>query len=106
MQNFFIFFLIVSSFAAYSSGLYAQSSQILLNEPLDLSGDFRNYSNTYFLADSLASFDPSTASGKVIWRKAELFPVHAFNYTQHGIRRTVQNEFPSREYAADPAWPF
>jgi len=106
MQKFFISFIIYFVFTFYSPGLYSQSSQTMLNEPLDLSGDFRNYSNTYFLADSLASFVPSTASGKVIWRRAEMFPAHAFNYTQHGIRRTVQNEFPSREYAADPAWPF
>lgn len=84
----------------------AQSTQLLLNEPLDLSKDFRDYLNTYFLADSLAGFDPGTASGKVIWRRSEYFPAHAFNFTQHGIRRTSQNEFPSREYSADPSWPF
>ncbi len=88
------------------AGLLAQSAQSLMNEPLDLSRDFRDYTNTYFLADSLAGFDPSTASGGVLWRRSEYFPAHAFNYTQHGIRRTVQNEFPAREYAADPVWPF
>lgn len=98
--------LLISIGLGTEPNLYAQSAQTLMNEPLDLSKDFRDYTNTYFLADSLSSFDPATASGKVIWRRAEYFPAHAFNYTQHGIRRTVQNEFPSREYAADPAWPF
>ena len=27
--------------------------QSQLNEPFDISGDFRNFSNTYFIADSL-----------------------------------------------------
>ncbi|HNR07335.1 MAG TPA: glycoside hydrolase family 31 protein [Saprospiraceae bacterium] len=100
------FFLAMMGFTLWTAGLRAQSAQSLLNEPLDLSRDFRDYSNTYFLADSLASFDPAKASGQVLWRRAEYFPAHAFNYTQHGIRRTVQNEFPAREYAADPVWPF
>ena len=37
----------------------------LLNEPIDISGDFRDFSNTYYLADSLASFDPLTGSGNL-----------------------------------------
>lgn len=86
--------------------LNGQSSQTLMNEPIDLSKDFRDYTNTYFLADSLQDFDAGSASGQVIWRRAEFFPAHAFNYTQHGIKYTSQNEFPSREYAQDPAWGF
>ncbi len=84
----------------------AQSQQTLLNEPIDLSKDFRDYTNTYFLADSMVSFDPITATGEIRWKRSEYFPAHAFNFTQHGIRSTVQNEFPSREYAQDPVWPF
>lgn len=84
----------------------AQVSQTLMNEPLDLSNDFKDYRNTYFLADSLKSFDPLTATGEVIWRRSEFFPAHAFDFTQNGIRRTEQNEFPAHEYARDPSWPF
>ena len=73
-----------------------------MNEPIDLSRDFRDYTIMYFLADSLSSFDPMSASGEVIWRRSEYYPAHAFNFTQHGIRRTAQNEFPAREYAAKP----
>ena len=32
----------------------------LLNDILDISPDFHDYTNTFFLADSLASFDPAT----------------------------------------------
>ena len=84
----------------------AQVTQTLMNEPLDISRDFRDYTNTYFLADSLAEFNPQTGTGAVKWRRAQYFPAHAFNYTQHGIHRVEQNEFPAAEYAADPILPF
>ena len=85
---------------------WSQSAQTMLNEPVDLSADFKSYTNTYFLADSLASFNPQTGLGLVKWRRAQYFPAHAFNYTQHGIQRVKQNEFPAAEYEADPVLPF
>jgi hypothetical protein len=45
-------------------GLYAQMPA-LVNEPVDVSPDFRNFANTYFLGDSLAGFNTATASGYV-----------------------------------------
>jgi alpha-D-xyloside xylohydrolase len=86
--------------------VWGQSAQSILNEPVDLSKDFKDYQNTYFVADSLKSFNPVTASGEVLWRRSEYFPAHAFDYEQHGLKRIGQNEFPAREYAADPSWPF
>ena len=90
----------------WGTPLCAQSAQSLMNEPVDLSPDFKNYLNTYFLADSLAAFDPKTGSGAVKWRRARYTPAHAFDYTQHALQRTQQNEFPAAEYAADPVLPF
>ena len=84
----------------------AQSAQSVLNEPVDLSKDFRDYTNTYFVADSLASFNPVTGSGSIKWRRNQYFPAHAFNYTQSALHRVPQNEFPGPEYAADPVLPF
>lgn len=84
----------------------AQHQQLLMNNPVDLSPDFRDYLNTYFLADSLAAFDPQTGAGAVKWRRARYTPAHAFDYTQHALQRTRQNEFPASEYAADPVLPF
>ncbi len=85
---------------------FAQSSQTMLNEIVDLSKDFHDFTNTYFLADSLANFNPTTGSGAVKWRRAQYFPAHAFDYTQAGLHHVEQNEFPAREYAADPILPF
>lgn len=84
----------------------AQSAQLLMNEPVDLSRDFRDYLNTYFIADSLVGFDAPNATGSVKWRRARYTPAHAFNYTQHALQPTRQNEFPAAEYAADPVLPF
>ena len=88
------------------SNLFAQSAQTLMNETVDLSKDFKDYLNTYFLADSLAAFNPQTGSGAVKWRRARYTPAHAFDYTQNSLQRTTQNEFPAAEYAADPVLPF
>ena len=44
----------------------------LLNDPVDISGDFRDFSNIYFLADKVAEFDPATASGKITYQRAQL----------------------------------
>jgi len=54
-------------------------NQALLNEPMDVSGDFRNFSNTYYVADSLAAFDPNTGKGELKYRRYEYFTRQAFN---------------------------
>jgi alpha-D-xyloside xylohydrolase len=78
----------------------------LINEPLDISGDFRDFSNTYYLADSLASFDPVTGSGTILYRRFELSTRQAFNNLLAVLRPVRPNEFPEREYAASPVLPF
>ncbi|MCB0629543.1 MAG: alpha-xylosidase [Saprospiraceae bacterium] len=86
--------------------LSAQNQQLLMNNPINLTPDFRDYLNTYFLADSLASFNPATGNGSVKWRRSRYTPAHAFNYTQHAFRPMPQNEFPASEYEQDPVLPF
>ena len=36
----------------------------VLNDILDISADFHEYRNTYFLADKLTGFDPATEIGR------------------------------------------
>lgn len=84
----------------------AQSSPTLLNEPLDISGDFRDWANYYFFADSLASFDPATGKGTLKWNKMEATPGHAFDNTQFAYERSGSNTFPAAEYQTDPVLPF
>ena len=80
--------------------------QDLLNEPMDISNDFRNFANTYYLADSLSDFNPETASGNLVYRRYEYVTRHAFNNMLAVLQPVPQNEFPAVEYAASPALPF
>lgn len=78
----------------------------LLNEPIDVSPDFRNFTNTYFLADSLVSFDPATGSGTVKWLRSRYFRRFAFNNDLAQLRAHQSNIFPQSEYAINPVLPF
>ena len=51
---------------AAAAAIAATSPFTLLNEPVDVSGDFRALENFYYLADQLTDFDPVTHSGKII----------------------------------------
>lgn len=81
-------------------------NQELLNEPYDISPDFRNFSNTYYLADSLSAFDPATGQGKITFHRYEYFTRRAFNNMLAVLKPVKPNEFPEHEYAASPSLPF
>jgi alpha-D-xyloside xylohydrolase len=87
----------------YSSGA---PNQVLLNEAVDISEDFRNFTNTYFVADSLCSFDPATGQGQLTWRRHVYQTRQAFNNMLGFLRPIDGNEFPQVEYAVNPALPF
>lgn len=81
-------------------------NQELLNEPYDISPDFRNFSNTYYLADSLSAFDPATGQGKITYHRYEYSTRQAFNNMLAILKPVKPNEFPEQEYAASPELPF
>ena len=60
-------------------GASANQPPGLLSDPVDISSDFHEFSNTYFLADRLAAFDPVKGAGTVLWRRNELVPRIAFD---------------------------
>jgi len=78
----------------------------MLNEPIDVSADFKDLSNTYFLADKLTEFDPTTRYGKLSYLGHLLGPNHAFGNTHTTPSPAQGNEFPATEYAANPELPF
>ncbi len=82
------------------------TAQALLNEPVDISSDFRNFANTYFLADSLTAFDPATGQGTVKWMRNVFQTRQAFNNMLAFLRPIGGNEFPAVEYEANPHMPF
>jgi len=107
--NIVVVLLMVSlNFSAYSQIPVGSTgrTQALLNEVVDISGDFRNFSNTYYLADSLSSFDPITGSGKICYKRYEYSTRQAFDNMLAVLKPVDPNEFPSVEYAVSPTLPF
>jgi alpha-D-xyloside xylohydrolase len=80
--------------------------QYVLNEPMDISGDFYDFTNTYYLADSLKDFDPSTSSGELVYQRYENSTRLAFDNMMGVLKRVRPNEFPTNEYAVAPVLPF
>src|ERR1022692_2612611 len=78
----------------------------VLSDPVDISPDFHDYANTYFVANTLASFDPATGRGVLNWRRHQLVPRIAFNNMKEGLQLFPGATFPGGEYAVDPALPF
>src|SRR5262245_29062004 len=84
----------------------ANPAPVLLNEPIDVSGDFRDFANTYYVADRLAAFDPTTHSGKITYLRFEYVTRQAFDNMLAGLKPVTPNEFPENEYEASPTLPF
>src|ERR1017187_2084778 len=78
----------------------------LLNDPVDVSGEFRALENFYYLADKVAEFDPATHAGEISYQRAQYRVRHAFDNDLSLITAVGPNEFPENEYAANPELPF
>jgi alpha-D-xyloside xylohydrolase len=78
----------------------------LLSDPVDISSDFHDFTNTFFLADTLAAFDPVTATGAISWRRHQMVPRIAFDNMEPVLRPFAGETFPGGEYAVDPSLPF
>ncbi len=69
----------------------------------DMSTDFYDLSNTYFLADSLVAFDAQKGEGLVQWKRYRLSPRQAFNLNGYWPVRMQMLDFPDAAYENDPA---
>lgn len=78
----------------------------LVNEPVDISPDFSDFKNTFYVAEKLVDFDPVTASGKIEYHRYNLATRMAFNNMLGGLAPAKANEFPGNEYQAEPVLPF
>ena len=76
--------------------------QYLQCMPKDMSGDFSDLSNTYFLADSLVAFDVAKGEGQVNWKRYRLSPRQAFNLNGYWPVRMQMLDFPDAAYDNDP----
>jgi alpha-D-xyloside xylohydrolase len=77
----------------------------LLNETFDISGDYRDFSNLYFLADELVDFDPAAATGTLRYQRANYTTGMAFNNLRAVLSPIGGNEFPADIYAVNPELP-
>ena len=74
----------------------------LMNQPLDMSTDFRDLSNTLFFADHLESFDAKSGEGLVNWKRGHRMPRQAFNTNGAQPRKMRMLDFPFTAYENDP----
>lgn len=74
----------------------------LMNQPLDMSTDFRDLSNTLFFADHLESFDAKSGEGLMNWKRGHLMPRQAFNTNGAQPRKMRMLDFPFTAYENDP----
>jgi alpha-D-xyloside xylohydrolase len=98
------FIMLQVLFASFAYG-QLQGFEIV-NEPVDISDDFYDFKNTYYIASELSGFDPSTATGKIVYNRYEYSTRMAFNNMLGALRPVEQNEFPANEYEASPVLPF
>lgn len=73
----------------------------LMNQPLDMSTDFRDLSNTLFFADHLESFDAKSGEGLVNWKRGHLMPRQTFNTNGAQPRKMRMLDFPFTAYEND-----
>ena len=71
--------------------------QYLLSQPKDMSQDFLDFSNTYFFADSLVSFDTSTGKGTVQWKRQQLMPLQSLDFPE-----TAYDNNPQLTFTVEP----
>jgi len=109
MKTIFVTFISILSFLLFIPGqrLRCQLQGFnLYNEPVDISEDFRDFKNTYYLAGDLGSFDPPSGRGTIIYNRYEYSTRLAFNNMLGRFLPVPANEFPGNEYAASPELPF
>ena len=106
MKRTLLFFCVIGSgFTATTTYAQLQTSagvQYLQCMPKDQSGDFSDLSNTYFLADSLASFDGTKGEGLLNWKRYRMTPRQAFNLNGYWPVRMQMLDFPDTQYDNDP----
>lgn len=76
--------------------------EYLQGQARDMSGDFSDLANTYFLADSITGFDLNKGEGLLNWKRYRLAPRQAFNLNGYWPVRMKMLDFPDTQYDNDP----
>ena len=97
-------FLVAILFATFAHSQIQNTN--VLNEPPDISKDFEDFRNTYYLADELASFDPESGKGSLRYLGHNYATRQAFDNMLSKLVPVEANEFPATEYEVSPELPF
>ncbi len=89
----------------FSMQLEAQQKRIL-GEPVDMSLDFKDFHNTFFFADKLASFNATDGKGKIAWKRSSIYTRQAFNVNTILPQDLKMLDFPGEAYEQDPELDF
>lgn len=92
----FVFVRLLSQTQVNDASLY------LMNQPIDMSVDFRDLSSTFFFANHLESFDAKLGEGLINWKRGQLVPRQAFNTNCAQPRKMKMLDFPFTAYENDP----
>lgn len=108
MKRILLLSLFIPAFMGASAQIPTQPGHPnqLVNEPLDISGDFRDFTNSYYVADSLAQFDPQTGVGVLSYKRYQYTCRTAFNNMLGVLKPVPAVLFPENEYQASPKLPF
>ena len=77
------------------------------NQPVDISGEFSRQENHFFVGHRTESFDPASASGKILWKSHSL--KQRVSYHQLTLQLEdykVWKDTPPGEYEDDQTFPF
>ncbi len=85
---------------------YQNISAQVLGDPLDVSDDFHEAKNVYFVGSRIAGFDTRTGIGELTWDRYLLSTTLSFNKIDVGLSKGRSTEFPATEYDENPSLPF
>ncbi len=104
MKKLLIYFTAVLLLSPFQ--IQAQYRNRMLGDVVDVSADFRDFQNTFFLADKLASFDATTGKGKISWKRSSIYTRQAFNVNTILPQDLKMLDFPDAAYQQNPELPF
>ena len=97
--------IILCLIICFSTQLVAQQKRIL-GEPIDMSIDFKDFHNTFFFADKVASFNGVEGKGKISWKRTSLYTRQAFNVNTILPQDLKMLDFPGEAYEQNPELDF
>lgn len=97
--------IILCLIICFSTQLAAQQKRIL-GEPVDMSIDFKDFHNTFFFADKVASFNGAEGKGKISWKRTSLYTRQAFNVNTILPQDLKMLDFPGEAYEQNPELDF